>query len=1489
VTVMVNGAADDTATTTPGQAAVIDVAANDPCTDCTISGLGAPAAGTATLNQAGTVTYTPPAGFSGTTSFTYQVSKNGHATSATVTVTVLPAAVDDNVATAAGSPVTLDPRGNDLCVACVVTSAAAPDGGGTAVVAPDGRAITYTPGVPAGHVEHFAYTVTDTEGHTASATVTVAVDAPPTASADSATTDAGIPVVTDVLANDTCAGCTPDVASDPTHGTVVFRADGKAQYRPAAGFSGVDSFRYLVTDPVTGLAATATVTVAVLPKAADDMVATAEGVALTIDIQANDSCTSCAVTIPTGPSHGGATVNPDGTVHYTPGLAFQGSDQLSYRLTDPATGTAVTATAFVTVSNATADSATTTVTTSVDIDVLANDTCASCSIVAVGYPAHGTAAVVAGRIRYTPASGFWGLDHFTYAAGASGTSSPATVTVMVAPPLRHVTGDTNATVTGSLLGDAPCATCVFTVVAAPAGGDITLNADGTWSYTPVAGTNPDDTITYRVNDPVSGTTVTGTLTISVRPSQVTVTVAVVNDNGGTRAVADFPVTLNGASVTSGATNTLPSGVSYTVGMAAVAGYAATSVDCADIDTLATSGHPFTLAPGQRVACTVTEDDVAAGAHVSLAATATGPVDANSSGRTDAGDTVGYGYQVTNTGTTTATGLQVGDGHVSTSAIGCGSTASNTVASLASGVSVTCAASYTITQADIDAGSISTVASVTGDPVGGAAVTATDTTAVTLPRANGVAVTTTETGRDDTDANGHDSAGDVIHYHVAGTNTGTTTLTGAATGNSITTDATACATLAPGLTCIADTSYVVTQADVDAGTLDIVGTATGHGPDAAAVVAHATATSTLAAPAPSLSIAQSLVAETDTDHSGTRNAGDVLTYDITVASSGGRTAHTVVVVDDLTGDSSNCGSLAPAVTCTLRTIHTVTAAEGLAEAVVNTAHATASDAATMSTSLSVAIVHRNGLSITALLDQLDTTTVGPVGRVDAGDHAHYRYTITNTGESSLHEITITGPLAAAAICPSGNATVADLAAGASVPCTADHVFDQAEVDAGALDAGAHAAGTTAGGAAAQLEASVALTTGLPAQPGLALAETVAPGATCQAAGPQAQVERGSDVTWCFAVTNTGNVTMTNVGLTDPALGFVDGGPQPAPFDTPTALTPGQTATAHVTTSAAGDVTDTARAQGRHSGATALSPDATAAVTTITPTTTTVTTTTPDGHEVAGIIWFDSNGNGGRDHGEPALPGVHVSLERDSSTIAARLRMVAASSASGSATTVTGPDGRYSFAGVTPGRYTIFASIGGSGLPATWDTDGHADWQVGVSIQGNDATADFATTPPGAINGRVTDLATAAGIAGAQVDCAWAGIDGVAGTADDVVFTTVAGADGSYGQTGIPPGDFACRATDPLTGAHKLFAAAVEAGQATRADAELGQPVSLPPVTEAPAPVFAGALVHTGLDPRRRAAGGAALVLLGLALTMAARRRDRATPRGRPRSGPAAGGR
>ena len=155
-----------------------------------------------------------------------------------------------------------DPDGDRLRVASVTV----PEHG-TATVVSGG--VRYAPELNWYGEDRFKYTVADSGGLTSKATVKVTVtpvNDPPEAVDDEAETLEDVPMVVDVLANDT------DVDGDPLevvavgsagYGTTAI-ADGGVRYASELNWYGTDRFTYTIADP-EGLTSTATVTMTVLP------------------------------------------------------------------------------------------------------------------------------------------------------------------------------------------------------------------------------------------------------------------------------------------------------------------------------------------------------------------------------------------------------------------------------------------------------------------------------------------------------------------------------------------------------------------------------------------------------------------------------------------------------------------------------------------------------------------------------------------------------------------------------------------------------------------------------------------------------------------------------------------------------------------------------------------------------------------------------------------------------------------------------------------------------------------------------------------------------------------------------------------------------------------------------------------------------------------------------------------------------------------------
>jgi uncharacterized repeat protein (TIGR01451 family) len=193
----------------------------------------------------------------------------------------------------------------------------------------------------------------------------------------------------------------------------------------------------------------------------------------------------------------------------------------------------------------------------------------------------------------------------------------------------------------------------------------------------------------------------------------------------------------------------------------------------------------------------------------------------------AGDTVHYRYLVANTGNVTLTGIKIHDRLPALSAIACPSATLNPAADM------TCTASYRLTQANVNAGTVTNTATARGTPPSGPSVSSAPSSAtVTIPASPALVVKKTAS------PGSFDEVGTLIHYRYLVTNTGNVTLTGIRINDplrGVSFIACPSATLNPGkdMTCTA--TYVTTKLDLRAGSVSNTATVTGDPPSGSPVM------------------------------------------------------------------------------------------------------------------------------------------------------------------------------------------------------------------------------------------------------------------------------------------------------------------------------------------------------------------------------------------------------------------------------------------------------------------------------------------------------------------------------------------------------------------------------------------------------------------------------------------------------------------------------
>ncbi len=527
-----------------------------------------PADGTLILRADGGFSYTPPAEWAGTATFTYRAS-DGQATSALATVTLLIAPVNDPpVATAEAYDATEDTPllvaapgvlGNDTDAEATPLTAAivTPPTYGTLDLQADGG-FTYTPAADWHGQDTFTYQATDGEASSAPVAVTLQVapdNDPPTGGGDTYRLLAGTRlsvVAPGVLGNDQDRdgdGVSAVLETDPTHGTLTFAADGSFSYQPTEpAWTGTDLFTYrasdgtLASDPVT-----VSLVIGLAPTAHPDAYEMAEDVPLTIaapGLLANDTDPEgdpLRVTAIDLPVRGVLAWNADGSFTYTPPTDWSGAVTFRYTAGD-GVGTAAAVEVTLTVTPVDDPPATAADAWALDEDaaltvaapgVLANDADlegAPVQAAVLTAPAHGTLALALdGGFTYQPTANWHGEDQFTYTASDGTLTTPATVTLTVRPlnDAPVAMADTYALDEDTVLivpalgivandADVDGEALSATLVAGPAHGTLTLEATGAFSYQPLADWWGEDLFTYTVTD---GTTTDGpcTVTLTVRP------------------------------------------------------------------------------------------------------------------------------------------------------------------------------------------------------------------------------------------------------------------------------------------------------------------------------------------------------------------------------------------------------------------------------------------------------------------------------------------------------------------------------------------------------------------------------------------------------------------------------------------------------------------------------------------------------------------------------------------------------------------------------------------------------------------------------------------------------------------------------------------------------------------------------------------------------------------------------------------------------------
>jgi uncharacterized repeat protein (TIGR01451 family) len=557
--------------------------------------------------------------------------------------------------------------------------------------------------------------------------------------------------------------------------------------------------------------------------------------------------------------------------------------------------------------------------------------------------------------------------------------------------------------------------------------------------------------------------------------------------------------------------------------------------------------PFTVTPtgGDDIICTLTNGPLSLTLVKSSTATTFSTV----------GASVPYTFVVKNTGATTLNAITISDPNAS--GISC------PASSLAPNASTTCTAAHTVTQADLDAGKIVNTATVTGTPPGGSAIPLVSSLPVTINATQTPAIKIVKS----TTAANYNTVGQSIPYSFLVSNTGNVTIS-AVTVTDGKTSGVSCAatTLAPGTSTTCTGVHTVTLADLDAGsilnTASVVATPPTGGPMAP------TSSNTISVPAvksPSLSIIKS---SSSTSFS---TVGQSVPYTFTVKNTGNVTMSSITVTDAGVGTiTCTLTSIAPGAASTCTATHTVTLSDLNAGSLVNTASATG----TPPGGSPIAPVSSNTITIPAVQNPVMTIVKSTTksSYTALNETIPYKFVVTNTGNVTLTGVTVNDPKATGITCD-----VTTLVPGAIATCTGTHTVTQADLDAPSVINTAQVVAKAPSGITTSPISSGVVTVPSVQNPRM----TVAKNST-----KSSFAAVGESIPYTFFVTNTGNVTLSAISVTDPKVTGMS-----CPVNT---LAPGATTTCtatHTVTQAdldAGSVVNTAAVVGTPPNGTPTAP-------------------------------------------------------------------------------------------------------------------------------------------------------------------------------------------------------------------------------------------------------------------------------------------------------------
>ena len=491
----------------------------------------------------------------------------------------------------------------------------------------------------------------------------------------------------------------------------------------------------------------------------------------------------------------------------------------------------------------------------------------------------------------------------------------------------------------------------------------------------------------------------------------------------------------------------------------------------------------------------------------------------------AGQTIAYTYLVTNTGTSTITGIVVTDTPLGKITLG---SPGSPVTSLAPGAQAIGTATYTIKQSDIDNSvPLSNSVSVTDDQ---GVLASTGIVTVTPVKNQGLTITKIPSPTT------YSAAGQTIAYTYLVTNTGTSTITGIVVTDTplgkitLGSPDSPVTSLAPGAQAIGTATYTIKQPYIDNSVpLNNSVSVT----DDQGVLASTGIVTVTPVKNQGLTITK---VPSSTTYSA---AGQTIAYTYLVTNTGTSTITGIVVTDTPLGKitlgspGSPVTSLAPG-------------AQAIGTATYTIKQSDVDNSVTLSNSVSVTddqgVLAGTGIVIvTPVKNQGLTITKVPSSTTysAAGQTIAYTYLVTNTGTSTITGIVVTDTPLGKITLGSPDSPVTSLAPGAQAIGTATYTIKQSDVDNSVTLSNSVSVTDDQGVLAGT---GIVIVTPVKNQ-GLTI--TKVPSSTTYSAA-------GQTIAYTYLVTNAGTSTITGIVVTDTPLGKITLGSPDSPV---TSLAPG----------------------------------------------------------------------------------------------------------------------------------------------------------------------------------------------------------------------------------------------------------------------------------------------------------------------------------------------